>query len=146
MAMNINRGDGLSSIQIALNTASNNGDFMRINLPVNGHYRIKIFGIWYAQSNNTHHVVQIQSPQFKFKFPAITNTGMQSVQWPTFISTQAHQVSGLTQPLECEAQLNGILELKLVDLYTGADPANFQNAVFSISLQSIHGEVQQGLF
>ena len=159
---NLNQAKPLSSIQILMtlpNAGTTNdpmGNHLHLPLPIYGHYKVKMFGIWYAQSTtNPQQVIQFQSQQMKLKYPAISTSlsgsaqvagAIQSMAYPTIISTQAHQIPSLSGDIDFEMIIAGELTIRLVDLLTGLPPLSFQQCLFTLSFEKVSGGMSENIF
>ena len=159
---NISQSVPLSSIQILMtqaNAGTTNdpqGQHLRIQLPIYGHYKVKMYGIWYAQSTtNPPQVVQFQSQQMKLKYPVVSTTlsggnqvagAIQSMAYPTIVSTQAHQIPSLSGDIDFEMIIAGELTIRLVDLLTGLPPISFQQCLFTLSFEKVSGGMSENIF
>jgi hypothetical protein len=123
-----------SSVQILVTNPTN----QLLQLPLYGHFRARMFAIFYHATATTVQYVQIRSGQMKFKYPAVNGT-IQSLQYPTIISRTDNQIPSLSDSIEFEMVLNGNLEINIVDLVTGAAPATFQSLIFTLNLERLDG-------
>lgn len=145
---NIAPSKPLSSIQIMVKSTGP----QRLQLPINGHFRAKLFGVWFHATGNTVQAVQLRSPQMKLKYPSIavntngTPGAIQSLGYPTFINITDNQLPSLASEINVELVVNGSFEIELIDLLTGVAPVNFVACIFSMNLEEIHGSVAQGSF
>lgn len=118
--------------QFYINPSNNGTDFV---VPVSGHANISVLSIQYYNSNNAsaHHVVQIRSDVLRFQ--------ASSLPYLTFFSGTGSPSLGFDSGRR-EFSLKGVnlqgkLNLEIVDLATGLQPTHFGGCLLSLEIENL---------
>jgi len=113
----------------------------KLSVPLNGSYNAKMWAIWYGQSTaNPEQVIQFRSPQMRMPYGSIAAPAslIQAPPYPIMMSTAAHQISGPTGQYEWIMEVNGYIEIDVVDLLVGfnAPPISYGSGwILTINLE-----------
>jgi hypothetical protein len=94
---------------------------------LNGLYKVKLVGINYVQNNTTAVTVQLRGDTLRCPY-GNTNGYL------TFVSTASNE--SLSWPA-VETNVNGWIDLQVIDLSTGVKPTNYTSAIFTFEVESI---------
>lgn len=121
-------------VQFVLTSANNGTDFI---VPISGKCSIRVLSVDYHQSGGgggggTSRVVQLQSDVLFFPYsPARFLTWLS-------IASNSVSVDNSNKEYSIYATIPGKINLRLVDPATGAEPANFDFCVVSLSCEMLN--------
>jgi hypothetical protein len=115
-------------------TPSNNGsDF---SIPVSGDANIKVINVQYYNTNSSsaHHVVQVRSDVLRFPYSSL---GYLTI-FTGAVSTVNFD-TGKNEYSINKANLNGRMNLNIVDYNTGAQPTHFGGCLLTLEIEKLNG-------
>jgi hypothetical protein len=119
-------------VQFVINTTNNNSYFV---VPVSGKCSIRVLNAMYhaTEANTNSRVIQIQSDLLFFPYsPARFLTLMSNPQ------AVVNYDQGFREYNLQNVVLQGKVQLAVVDVATGAQPATFQHCVLTLEIESIN--------
>jgi hypothetical protein len=118
--------------QFYINPSNNASDFI---VPVSGKANVRVISVQYYNTNSSsaHYVVQIRSDVLRFQassLPYLTffsGTGSPSIGFDS--SHREYSINGLN--------LQGKIQLEVVDLATGAQPTHFGGCLLTLEIENL---------
>lgn len=112
-----------------------------IQVPAFGKFHGSLNALWYRNNNSTESLIQLRSPQLRLKYPsgfALSNLGpLSSMPYPSFVTLPNAQIAGLNGAIDFNVELNGTIELQLINL--SGDPVDASDYMLcNINLTPIH--------
>ena len=117
-------------VQFVITTATNNSMF---TVPISGKCCIKVLNIQYHAANGTSYPVQLRSDSLLLPYsPA------RYITWINNPSATLNFDNGMVEYNFNNVVLQGQIQLAIVALVTGVEPANFQYCVVSLQIERIN--------